>query len=187
MIFLAGGFDAALAITILIAIRVEPAIASHGVEVRPAHWHALGNVLLAGVLVWSYVAFSQLLVHWIADVPREIEWYLPRREPGWSSVAWALAAVHFVIPFVILLARSAKRAPRRLGIAAGLVLVGHALDFAILALPSLRVARPRLVDLAAVVVAAALAVAFGSLRFRRAPPVPKNDAALPRALRFEMP
>ncbi len=187
VLFLAGGFDAALAITVLVAIRVERDVASHGIEVRAAHWHALGNLLLAGVLVFAYVAFGQFLIHWIADVPREVEWYLPRREPGWLPVAWALVATFFAIPFAILLARAAKRAPKPLGVAAALVLAGHALAFALLALPSLGVARPRLVDVGALAVITALAAAFGALRFRRALPVPRNDAALPRALRFEMP
>ena len=38
----------------------------------------LGNLLLMFVLAWSYLAFMQYLTIWIADLPAETAWYIPR-------------------------------------------------------------------------------------------------------------
>lgn len=88
----------------------------------------LGNLLLMYVMMWAYLAYVQYLIIWAADLPHEIAWYLRRRTPGWTAVAWTLAALHFAAPFLILLSRRAKRAPRMLGLLALGLLAAHLLD-----------------------------------------------------------
>ncbi len=61
------------------------------------------------VLAWSYLAFMQYLTIWIADLPDETAWYIPRTLTSWRWLAWFLIAFHFLIPFVLLLSRGAKR------------------------------------------------------------------------------
>ena len=51
----------------------------------------LGNLLLAFVIFWAYVSFSQFLIIWAGNLPREISWYLHRRAGGWPAVAGVLA------------------------------------------------------------------------------------------------
>jgi hypothetical protein len=74
-----------------------------------AHFHDLGNLILAFVMLWAYFAFSQYLIIWAGNLPQEIAWYVHRLQTGWRFVGVALIAFHFVIPFVLLLSRTIKR------------------------------------------------------------------------------
>jgi hypothetical protein len=73
-----------------------------------------GNLMLAFVMLWAYMSFSQLLITWSGNLPEEIRWYLPRWRNGWQFVGVALAAFHFAVPFGLLLSEPRKRKVRRL-------------------------------------------------------------------------
>jgi hypothetical protein len=86
--------------------------------VTPDIWNDLGNLLLAFVMLWTYMMFSQLLLIWSGNLPEEITWYLVRIEGGWLWVGVLLAVFYFALPFLLLLSRDIKREPRRLRIVA---------------------------------------------------------------------
>jgi hypothetical protein len=77
--------------------------------VQPAHFHDLGNLMLAFTMLWAYFSFSQYLIIWSGNLPHEIEWYQHRSFTSWRFVALALVVGHFALPFVLLLSRSVKR------------------------------------------------------------------------------
>jgi hypothetical protein len=74
-----------------------------------AHFHDLGNLLLAFVMLWAYFAFSQYLIIWAGNLPEEIAWYVHRLQTGWRLVGLVLVLFHFAVPFVLLLSRTIKR------------------------------------------------------------------------------
>jgi hypothetical protein len=82
--------------------------------VVPAHFHDLGNLMLAFVMLWAYFSFSQYLIIWAGNLPAEIGWYLHRMQTGWRPVAVVLMLFHFALPFVVLLSRTVKRQGRLL-------------------------------------------------------------------------
>jgi len=96
--------------------------------VAPLHFHDLGKLLLALVMLWSYFAFSQFLIIWSGNLPEEIGWYLKRIHGGWGGIALALIFLHFAAPFLFLLSRRIKRDPNKLVIIAGLILVMRFVD-----------------------------------------------------------
>jgi hypothetical protein len=73
------------------------------------HFHDLGNLMLAFVMLWAYFAFSQYLIIWAGNLPAEIAWYLHRTRTEWRLVGVALMLFHFAVPFVLLLSRTVKR------------------------------------------------------------------------------
>jgi hypothetical protein len=77
--------------------------------VVPAHFHDLGNLLLAFVMLWAYFSFSQYLIIWSGNLPEEIEWYIHRLQTGWRTVGVTLIVFHFAVPFCLLLSRQVKR------------------------------------------------------------------------------
>jgi hypothetical protein len=85
---------------------------------NPGLWNDLGNLLLAFIMLWTYVAFSQFLLIWSGNLPEEITWYLARSEGGWIWIAVALALFNFALPFLLLLSRDLKRDPARLRVLA---------------------------------------------------------------------
>jgi hypothetical protein len=90
--------------------------------IGPEHFHDVGNLTLAFVMLWAYFAFSQYLLIWAGDLPREIAWYRERLQPGWRAIGIALVVFHFVVPFVVLLSRNVKRRAATLSaVAAGLL------------------------------------------------------------------
>lgn len=89
-----------------------------------------GNLLLAGTMFFTYVAFAQFLIIWSGNLPREISWYLHRSEGGWLWVILALAIFHFALPFAFLLSRRFKTFPAGL---AGIAVVLLAAQFVYLA------------------------------------------------------
>jgi hypothetical protein len=76
-----------------------------------SHFHDLGNLMLAFVMLWAYFAFSQFLIIWAGNLPAEIAWYLHRLGTGWRVIGIALLLGHFALPFVLLLSRAVKREP----------------------------------------------------------------------------
>jgi hypothetical protein len=82
--------------------------------VVPAHFHDLGNLMLAFVMLWAYFSFSQYLIIYSANLPEEITWYTRRLFTGWRVIGVMLVVLHFAVPFLILLSRTVKRAPQLL-------------------------------------------------------------------------
>lgn len=100
--------------------------------------HDLGNLLLMFVLAWSYLAFMQYLTVWIADLPAETAWYIPRTLSSWRALALFLIAFHFAVPFAVLLSRRAKRRTSWLAGIAALLLIAHLADAFWLVIPTFR-------------------------------------------------
>ena len=127
MLMLAGQGVSALAFLIATNVvlgRREPM--SH--VLQPKHFHDLGKLLLAMVMVWAYFSFSQLLITWSGNLPEEIPWYLERFRGVWRYVGLALIILHFALPFLLLLSRDLKRDARRLKFVAWLILFMRFID-----------------------------------------------------------
>ena len=56
-----------------------------------------------------YIAFSQYMLIWYANLPEETGYLIRRTEGAWMPVAFALLVVKFVIPFFLLIGRDGKR------------------------------------------------------------------------------
>ena len=82
------------------------------------HTHNIGKLMLAFTCFWTYIAFSQFMLIWIAGLPEEIPFYIVRFKPGWAGVGILLIFGHFFVPFGALLSRALKRNPRRLALVA---------------------------------------------------------------------
>jgi hypothetical protein len=84
----------------------------------PRHFHDLGKLLLAFVMIWAYFAFSQLLIIWAGNLSSEIPWYLHRLNTTWRMVGLFIVIFHFAVPFLLLLSRDLKRNARDLAMVA---------------------------------------------------------------------
>ena len=73
------------------------------------HYHDLGKFAFAFTFFWGYVAFSQYMLIWYANLPEETQFYFPRELGRWLVVSIVLIFCHLLIPFAGLLSRHAKR------------------------------------------------------------------------------
>ena len=112
----------ALAIAAAVAFGANPAERGESHHVRGLDW---GNLMLAAILVWMYVAFVQLLIIWSGNLPAETAWYRHRDFGFWRWWALAVALVEFGAPFLLLLSRVVKKHRRGLGAVTSLLLVGQ--------------------------------------------------------------
>jgi hypothetical protein len=104
--------------------------------VAPLHFHDLGKLLLALVMLWAYFAFSQFLIIWSGNLPEEISWYLPRIHGGWGATIITIGILHFFAPFLFLLSRNIKRNPRKLVVIAAVILVMRTVDLMWMLVPA---------------------------------------------------
>ncbi|HEV3383987.1 MAG TPA: hypothetical protein VG097_04190, partial [Gemmata sp.] len=98
---------------------------------RPKFQLDMGTLMLAFTLFWSYTSFSQFMLVWIGNLPEEIPFFLKRSQPtygAWWCVSAGLIALHFALPFLLLLFRDIKLHPVRLRTVAMYLCVICAID-----------------------------------------------------------
>jgi hypothetical protein len=100
------------------------------------HFHDLGKLMLAMVMVWAYFNFSQFLIIWSGNLPEETPWYLRRMEHGWGVVGMLLILFHFAFPFLLLLSSDLKKRARWLALLAIFVLFMRLVDLFYLITPN---------------------------------------------------
>ena len=94
----------------------------------PFVFQDLGNLLLAFVMLWAYLSFSQFLLIWVENLTKEIPWYLHRMAGGWGGIAISLIVLQFALPFLLLLSRTVKRKAAMLCAVAVLIMVMHLIE-----------------------------------------------------------
>lgn len=88
----------------------------------------LAGLLLTCVMVWAYLAYSQLLIIWSGDLPEEVMWYYDRSDGGWLWVGTGVAVFQFALPFLLLLSTRLRQNPSRLAALGLLILVTRLVD-----------------------------------------------------------
>ncbi len=98
--------------------------------VNANHLHDLGKFVFAFSIFWTYIWFGQFLLIWYAHIPEETVYFVERMTtPPYSWVFFANLILNFVLPFLLLMTRDAKRQMSMLKLVAPVVVVGHWFDF----------------------------------------------------------
>jgi MFS transporter, NNP family, nitrate/nitrite transporter len=153
-------------------------------EVNENHLHNLGKLVFGFSTFWAYIWLCQYILIYYANLPEETIYYLRRTQtPGWKVLFFANIALNWLIPFVMLLSRGAKRSDGWLLTACGVVLVGHWIDLYQLIFPAFE--HPAMIGLVEV----AIVIGFASLflqsfanGLRKSALVPQNDPYLAESL-----
>jgi hypothetical protein len=104
-------------------------------EVNAEHYHDLGKLLFGFNMFWAYIAFSQYLLIWYANIPEETSWFLRRQENGWQWIGVTLVFGHFLLPLFGLMSRQQRRNPRVLAFWSAFLLMAHWMDLYWLVMP----------------------------------------------------
>lgn len=183
VIFMVGSALSALALATAALARFSrfPPFAG---TVATSHFHDLGNLLFAFVMLWAYVSFSQFLIVWSGNLPEETPWYIRRMSGGWEWIALTVIVFHFFVPFLLLLSRPIKRGPATLQKIALWIVFMRLLDLFWVMKPSF---RPRGFHLHWMDIVAP--VAFGGIwltaflwNLKAHPALPANDPRMIEAL-----
>ena len=130
-----GCMVAGLAGTTLVVIYLLKAGRLPGI--KPDHLYNLGALMFGFNAFWAYIAFSQFMLIWYANLPEETGFFYHRLHGPWLGVTVLLPIVHFFIPFFALLSRDAKCDTGRLRWVAIWLLASHVIDVYWLVFPSL--------------------------------------------------
>jgi len=133
--FFSGAVVAFFAALILLALGLQAGgwLTS---SITTEHYHELGKLLLGFIIFWGYMAFSQYMLIWYANLPEESVWYLARQTGPWTWLSVGLLFGHLLIPFFGLLSREVKRRRILLGGWAAWMLVVHWIDLYWLVMPT---------------------------------------------------
>lgn len=173
-IFVAAWTLSALAFVIAVMARLSREEPMRRI-VAPLHFHDLGKLLLALVMLWAYFAFSQFLIIWSGNLPEEITWYIRRIHGGWGALIITIGILHFAAPFLFLLSRGIKRNPGKLVFIAVLVLVMRSVDLLWMLAPAFEHRMWILMDFVAVIGFGGLWLAFFAWQLGKRPLIPIND------------
>ena len=106
----AGLFQTIFAVLILLsAWLIEQDKEKYRSIINKNHLHDMGKFLFASTIFWAYIAFSQYMLIWYANLPEETTFFIPRSKGVWAIVSISLIVFKFIVPFLILLPRWVKR------------------------------------------------------------------------------
>jgi hypothetical protein len=77
--------------------------------INTEHYHDLGKWMFAFTFFWGYIAFSQFMLIWYANIPEETHFYMNRTMGVWQGYSNLLMVGAFFFPFLALLSRHVKR------------------------------------------------------------------------------
>lgn len=188
--FFAGCFLAGIAFSTLMTILLQQ-VGTLSV-VSKEHYQDLGKLLFAFTVFWGYIAFSQFMLYWYANIPEEMEFFAHRLQHGWETITWLLPVTNFAVPFFFLMSRHVKRNRFALGFMCVWILISHFLDVFWLLLPSYVAEHDgghssmfTVVDGVALIGLMSLFVAYVMYLLMRYRTFPSGDPRLEESISFE--
>ncbi|MBX2963641.1 MAG: quinol:cytochrome C oxidoreductase [Cyclobacteriaceae bacterium] len=118
----------ALAMITLIVVYLKEA--GYLKVVNANHLHDLGKFVFAFSIFWTYIWFSQFLLIYYANIPEETVYFIERMSTSpYSWIFFTNLIMNFVLPFLLLMTRDAKRHLSMLKVVCPIIIVGHWFDF----------------------------------------------------------
>ncbi len=156
-------------------------------SVTAEHYHDIGKLMFAFIAFWTYVAFSQFMLIWYANIPEETHWFHDRLQGAWKDASFFMMATHFVIPFFGMMSRHVKRSRKALTFWSVWVLAVVWFDMHWLVLPNLHRDGLHLTaaDFTTWIGVGGLVVAFAIWNAKKLDLLATKDPRLERSLAFE--
>lgn len=184
--FFSGSVVASLAAITLFVIFLK----EHGYlhpKVIDDHLFSLGALQFAFINFWAYIAFSQYLLVWYANLPEENFWFLHRWENGWQFLSLLLIISHFIVPYAALLSQPAKMDPKRLKLVSFWILFAHFIDIYWLVMPNVNGFYFSWIDFVVPFISIGVLIVVFTYRSKKSNLVPIGDPKLQKGLDFRVP
>jgi hypothetical protein len=151
------------------------------------HYYSFGALLFALLSFWAYIAFSQFMLIWYANLPEENFWFIARWQNGWEYVSSALALFHFWIPYFLLVSRPSKMNTGNLKRMAVMLVGAHFLDLYWMVMPTFHAAPVfNFYELAFPMLTIGLIIIVFSMQSKKYNMVPIGDPKLERGIDFHL-
>ena len=185
--YFSGTFLSALAIiTFLVVFLNEKGV--FGNDVVTDHYYSFGALLYGFVNFWAYIAFSQFMLIWYANLPEETFWFLNRWEGTWLIFSVLFILIHFIVPFFALVSQPAKTNGARLKFMSIWLLIAHFMDLYFLVMPTFSPDGVALgwIELGYFLLAFGLVFLIFTFKARSVNIIPVGDPKLKRGLDFRL-
>ena len=187
--FFAGTVIAALAAVTLTTVLLK----EHG-YLHPAmtddHLYSLGALLFAFVNFWGYIAFSQYMLIWYADLPEETFWFLQKWEGSWAIFSIALIIIQFLVPYIALVSQPSKMNPKILKFISVWLLFAHLFDLFWLVMPEMEQMSGGYffswIDLVFPIAVVGIIILVFNMKAKKENLIPIGDPKLQRGLDFHL-
>lgn len=187
--YFAGTVVAALAAITIVVVKLKEK-GYFAPWMTDDHLFSLGALLFAFINFWAYIAFSQFMLIWYADLPEETFWFLTRWNGGWVFISLLLIVVHFLVPYFALLTQPSKMNPKRLKFIAVWLLFAHLLDIFWLVMPNMGTMKNGYVfswiDLVFPIAGLGLVIFVFTFAAKKANLIPVGDPKLKRGIDFHL-
>ena len=179
----ASWWVAGLATITLIVVNLKDA--GYLKMVNANHLHDLGKFIFAFSIFWTYIWFSQFMLIYYANIPEETVYFIERiKHAPYSWIFYLNLILNFVLPFLLLMTRDAKRHIAMLKLVCPIIIVGHWFDFYNMVTPGIMQYDGSLglleIGLALIFFALFLFVSLNALS--KIPLVAKNDPMMAESL-----
>lgn len=155
--------------------------------VNENHYYSFGALMFGLLSFWAYIAFSQFMLIWYANLPEENFWYIARWQNGWEYVSVAIVLLHFWIPYFMLVSRPSKMNTKNLKRSALLLIFAHFLDLYWLVMPTYSTSPVfSYHEVAFPVLAIGLIIVIFAMQAKNNNLVPVGDPKLQRGIDFHL-
>ena len=187
--FFAGTVIAALA-----AVTLATVLLKENGYLHPAmtndHLYSLGALLFAFVNFWGYIAFSQYMLIWYADLPEETFWFMQKWEGSWAIFSIGLIIIQFLVPYIALVSQPSKMNPKTLKFISVWLLFAHLFDLFWLVMPEMEQMSGGYyfswIDLVFPIAVVGLIILVFNMKAKKENLIPIGDPKLQRGLDFHL-
>lgn len=92
------------------------------------HFYNLGAFMFAFTNFWAYIAFSQFMLIWYANIPEETYWFMQKFQGSWLYVSFGIILINFLVPYAALVSQPSKSNLTRLKQMALWLIFAHLYD-----------------------------------------------------------
>lgn len=131
----AGAMVGFLSTTILVTVFLNK-VGRLNEDITTDNFHDLSKLLFGFVVFWGYIAFSQYLLIWYANLPEETFWYQIRLSNSWTVLSAILLVGHILVPLLAIMPRTLRRSRKYMTFAAIFMLLMHYCDHFWLIMPA---------------------------------------------------
>lgn len=114
-------------ITVLAMVTIYLKSKGYLEHVNDSHIHDLAKFMFGISIFWTYLWFSQFMLYWYSNIPEEATYFFTRIE-DYKLPFFAMLALNFIMPLLILMNSDYKRVNWFVIMAGIIILIGHYLD-----------------------------------------------------------